>query len=440
MKKETSILCAILLVLVSVFTTALNNNDITVTPNETFFTATTVTFNITIANATESVVNISTILDGNAAELVCSNCSNASVTLSNLSEGQHNLVIFAHGNNSLTANSTVASFTVDTPPTAVHTAPSFVYSHQTTQNLNCSATDTTNLRSIKTVVWTSSGTLVAAHEENVTGTSNQTNFSYTFSEGSYLWNCQAADASNTTDWDDNKTLVIDTTLPDISSFTCSPSTVNKGESVTCTCSASDTNPITYTPGTTQNVATSVNGTFSVNCTVVDSAGNGKIQSASYTVNEPEDTSTTSTTTTTSTTVTNQPITKKTNSTNTTSQAKKDEENAAKIKLKLENTTSNSTEITNTGENKSLSGITGAVSGAGSIFRKSTLITLGIFLLIVIFIASFITFMRKRGNTKKKESSNKPKMIASPVKPAPSTVLNTQKPLAQNKFRKSTILD
>ncbi|RLJ01675.1 MAG: hypothetical protein DRP10_03525 [Candidatus Aenigmatarchaeota archaeon] len=74
----------------------------------------------------------------------------------------------------------------------------------------------------------------------------------------------------------------DTTAPTIS-FSCTPTSVYVGETITCSCSATDNldpNPqVSYTA----HPSTSSVGTFTTTCTAIDSAGNKNSKSISYTV-------------------------------------------------------------------------------------------------------------------------------------------------------------
>jgi PGF-pre-PGF domain-containing protein len=73
----------------------------------------------------------------------------------------------------------------------------------------------------------------------------------------------------------------DTTLPTVT-FACTPISLNVGQTLTCTCSASDASGINST-SYTENPSTSSAGTFSTTCTVLDSVRNSLIATASYTI-------------------------------------------------------------------------------------------------------------------------------------------------------------
>jgi len=75
---------------------------------------------------------------------------------------------------------------------------------------------------------------------------------------------------------------LDTTAPSIS-FSCSPTSVTIGETITCSCSATDDTDSDPTVSYTTNPLTSSAGTFTTECTAEDDAGNSASSSISYTV-------------------------------------------------------------------------------------------------------------------------------------------------------------
>jgi uncharacterized membrane protein YgcG len=79
------------------------------------------------------------------------------------------------------------------------------------------------------------------------------------------------------------TFTLDNSVPAIS-FSCTPSTVDTGDTVTCSCSASDLSGVNRTTFTT-NPSTIDTGSKNTECTISDLAGNSATSSTSYTVNQ-----------------------------------------------------------------------------------------------------------------------------------------------------------
>lgn len=85
-------------------------------------------------------------------------------------------------------------------------------------------------------------------------------------------------------------VIFDKTSPSISSFSCSPNPVKEGQTITCTCGASDATSglnTSYGSGgvsTTTNPSTAQTGqSFEVSCTAQDKAGNSQTTTTTYAV-------------------------------------------------------------------------------------------------------------------------------------------------------------
>lgn len=77
----------------------------------------------------------------------------------------------------------------------------------------------------------------------------------------------------------------DTTAPTISSFSCSPTSVYTGDTITCSCSATDDTGISPTVSYTTNPSTSSSGTLTTTCTATDSNNNSVSSSVTYSVSQ-----------------------------------------------------------------------------------------------------------------------------------------------------------
>ncbi|MDP3027022.1 MAG: S8 family serine peptidase [Nanoarchaeota archaeon] len=159
------------------------------------------------------------------------------------------------------------------------------------QSFRCNTTSlNSNLTNITFYLWNSS-LLIYNITQNITGTSNQTNFSYNFSsEDNYFWNCIAYNSDSFSNSNSNYTLAYDSTKPQInlispnnSSTWTSSSTVSFSYNVSdisiANCSliinnAVDQTDSSITVNTTETFTKSLsNGNYnwSINCT--DSAVN-----------------------------------------------------------------------------------------------------------------------------------------------------------------------
>lgn len=135
---------------------------------------------------------------------------------------------------------------------------------------------------------------------NVTNSSGVQNATYTATNPSgNLWNA-TLNTSNFPDGTYNITVyandsagnlnnsavvygvIFDNTNPTIS-FSCSPSPIAAGGTITCSCSGTDVTSGVATTSYTLNPSTSNTGTFSTSCTVTDYAENSVSSSISYTV-------------------------------------------------------------------------------------------------------------------------------------------------------------
>jgi hypothetical protein len=149
----------------------------------------------------------------------------------------------------------------------------------------CSATDGVGLSALKLYIWNATDEYVT-NTTSVTGTSNSTTWIQNLSaEGAYTWNCLVNDTSNNLEFGgtSNRTITTDRTDPSVSSFSCTPTTVSKGVTITCSCTGTDALDSSPTVSYTANPSTSSSGTQTTTCTVTDGAGNSASSSVSYTV-------------------------------------------------------------------------------------------------------------------------------------------------------------
>ena len=199
--------------------------------------------------------------------------------LSNItwSEGKHNVTIYVNdtaGN----LNFSTISFTVDiTKPDINITYPiNNTNSNNANLNVNFTFSDLVGIDS----VWYSNDT----YSVNLSLGSGGTYFNITnitWSEGKHNVTVYVNDSANNLNWS-TISFTVDTTAPTVT-FSCSPSSVNAGDIVTCSCSGSDSLSGVQTTSYTANPPTTSTGTFSEICTVTDFAGNQGKATTSYIV-------------------------------------------------------------------------------------------------------------------------------------------------------------
>ncbi len=120
---------------------------------------------------------------------------------------------------------------------------------------------------------------------NTTATSWNATFDVsTVAESNYTFRINATDSFGNSDATATVTgVIIDTTSPNITSFTCSD--VTEDESQSCSCTATD-NSESFGGSVSTSISsadTSTTGTKSVTCTATDTAGNTNTSTTSYTV-------------------------------------------------------------------------------------------------------------------------------------------------------------
>jgi len=176
------------------------------------------------------------------------------------------------------------TFTVDTAiPGVTITAPAAGTGYNASFVVTATVTDSP---STVTYRWENTSTNGSwASMSNTTATSWNATFNVaSVSEGSYTFRVNATDASANSNSTETVTgVIIDTTAPNITAFSCSD--ITAGASQSCSCSASD-NSESFGGSVSTSVTsadTSTAGTKSVTCTATDTAGNTNESTTSYTV-------------------------------------------------------------------------------------------------------------------------------------------------------------
>ena len=163
-----------------------------------------------------------------------------------------------------------------TPPTIQVQSPTNTTYANSTIYFNATADET-----ISTWVANYNGT-------NITGFTINTTL--IVEDGNHHLLLYANDSAGNFGLNDSIYFTVDTTAP-TATFTCSPSVVTVGETITCTCSVTDTGGSgvnTSATSYTSSPSTSNTGAFTLTCTFEDLAGNSGNSTASYTVESSED--------------------------------------------------------------------------------------------------------------------------------------------------------
>ncbi len=121
--------------------------------------------------------------------------------------------------NSTTSNITILNDNIS--PTVSLVSPyNNNFTNTNNQNFTCNATDAESGLTNITFYWNYSGSWGADGTNSVSGPSNQTTFEKTsLNDGTYIWSCEACDqAGNCNLSAENRTITIDTVLPNINSY------------------------------------------------------------------------------------------------------------------------------------------------------------------------------------------------------------------------------
>jgi len=267
--------------------------------------------NIRIENGTSVNISASTTSEGNLLLYYNGSLINSGNPISNITQfnvtGTFNATAFYNDTQNYSSLTQVYYIYVESntaPPAASKMLPSSNYSKGANVTLKINATDSA-LKNATFYLWNLSSDLINSTIFSLTGMYNETNLSLVgLSSGNYSWNAFVCDNSSNCNWTDggNFTLIVDTTVPNVS-ISLSETSINSGDSVTVTCTASDTNLANLTltggyvntSGTLAHTFSSVTSSTTYNCTAYDKAGNINSTTASVTVTESSDGGGTSTT-------------------------------------------------------------------------------------------------------------------------------------------------
>ena len=239
-------------------------------------------FNVTYPNGTQ--LNFTQALSLSGTDY------NISLITTGFLDGNYNITAFANDSLNNLNRTEFIQVTFDNTPPNVSNFTDKVNNGNYTGSivLNATADDvTTSISAVYFNITHPNGTLVNFTQASKSGISyNLIVSTSTFTDGLYNITISANDSANSRN---NSRLIqvrFDNTNPS-ATMSCTPANVNVGDTVTCTCSPSDSGGSGINPPLTVYTAspsTSSTGTFTQTCTFKDLAGNsGSATSSSYTV-------------------------------------------------------------------------------------------------------------------------------------------------------------
>ncbi len=243
--------------------------------------------NIT-ANDTGIGLNTTTIYLYNSTGLVQSNISTTSPffwNITNLVDGTYYLNATANDTGNNLNQTETRTITLDT------TAPTINFGSNSTSSSNLSQSYIfANITSVDNLIGLSN---IAIFLYNSTSLVNSTILSSSpvslnftnLADGTYYLNATANDTLGNENTLSTRIITLDTTLPTLS-FVCTPTSVDVGGTISCSCSGTDATSGVQVVSYTQNPGTSTAGTFTESCEITDYAGNTQTSSTHYTVNTP----------------------------------------------------------------------------------------------------------------------------------------------------------
>jgi len=150
------------------------------------------------------------------------------------------------------------TFTIKNISVSLNSPPNNIQTNQAEQTFNCSSETETSkeLTNITLFVWNSSS-LIFNSTQNISGTTNVTNFTYNLTvETDYLWNCETNNnASESFFAQNNYTITYDITPPSISNVSSSPTTTSSA-TISWTTNENTNSSVNY--GITSSLGTLLN--------------------------------------------------------------------------------------------------------------------------------------------------------------------------------------
>jgi len=246
------------------------------------------------SDTTNSFSSTSTVLTWSNDPLVMNLTTNYFwFNLTASTPGDYNITVVTTNSTGIFSSNISVSVNDTTNPSITFIDPSSMNSSKQDMVLNVTASDNGDLDTIILNLYN-----ITEDEINSSSSSSSplyANFTQGLSEGTYYVNATANDTNGNIVVSDTMNITLDNTDPSIS-FSCSPSTANLEQTVTCTCTGSDNLDADPSESFTENPDTDASGTFTTTCTVTDDAGNSVSSDFEYRVrSDPSGSSSSSTT-------------------------------------------------------------------------------------------------------------------------------------------------
>jgi PGF-pre-PGF domain-containing protein len=258
--------------------------------------------NILVENGT--FVNITATASAEGPIILYINDSFANIgisSVSNISQFNSTMNVTAFYNSTMNFSSAVITRIVNVAlasdaPVAYKISPSDAsWLNYSSITFRINATDI-SLKNATLIVWNITRDINFTNTANLTGTVNETNWTYYLSDGNYSWNAKVYDSSNNFSFaGSNSSLFVDTVIP-LALISASSTGIYTDESSLVTCVFSDINLNSASISIAGSVVNSSftfpnmtytflgsSGTKTINCTATDKAGNSKMDSISITV-------------------------------------------------------------------------------------------------------------------------------------------------------------
>lgn len=104
-----------------------------------------------------------------------------------------------------------------------------------TVTFDCSGSDNGELETIELYVWNSSNNIELTNTSSLSGTSDQSSWENTLADGTYLWNCFVNDIFGNSDWNTNRTLIINISTSTTTTTTTTNDTTEENDTETTEC-------------------------------------------------------------------------------------------------------------------------------------------------------------------------------------------------------------
>jgi len=213
----------------------------------------------------------------------------ALINFTNLADGVYYVNATANDtSNNVNTSSGTLTITLDTTNSLIQFVASTESNNSNVSRnwifVNVTLTET-NFKNITFVLYNNSS-LVNSTNYTVNSASNRTINWTGLGDRTYYYNVTVYDLANNTNITETRQITLDTVSPSLS-YSCTPSIALPGETVTCTCSGTDSTSgvnssnLSYT----SNPSTAGAGTFTLTCTGSDYSGNGASIETSYSVEQ-----------------------------------------------------------------------------------------------------------------------------------------------------------